>query len=186
MKKVEAIPTVRYQSSIMIKHPDIPSVECTIWDGDEGAVIDAVTMPPSPVQRPTARFNTRFADFELSVDGFQFGNAKVLVINPFRTLDTPPHYLGRIGSPDSLATHIHSSEKPSRASSRSLTRRSSTLGPIYNEIGAWTDYHFEVSPLPLVPEWRIPPQPQVQIISQTIFYEDPEEVRSEDSENING
>jgi len=153
----------------------------TYWEGEEGAAYVPGTLPPSPLQSATTRLDTPFADFELSRDGFQFGSAKIVMEHPFRTVHTHPKLLERVGSPDSLVNHMHSSDEPSLSSSGVLTRRSSTPGPVFNSLGTWTEYHFTAPPLPLAPQWQIPSQAHFQHISQNGVSDGyPESIRSEE------
>jgi len=150
-------------------------------EGEEGAPYVPGTLPPSPLQSATTRLDTPFADFELHGNNFQLGNAKIVMENPFRAITTHPKLLPRVGSPESLVNHIHSSDEPSVSSSGILTRRSSTPGPIYNGLGTWTGYYFHSSPLQLSPQWQIPPRPHFQLVNQSeASNEYPESILSED------
>jgi len=60
----------------------------TYWEGEEGAAYVPGTLPPSPLQFATTRLDTPFVDFELSHDGFQLGNTKIIMEHPFRTFHT--------------------------------------------------------------------------------------------------
>jgi hypothetical protein len=101
--------------------------------------------------------------------------------DPFRTITGHPKLLARVGSPDSLVNHIHSSDEPSVSSSGILTRRSSTPGPVFSGLGSWTGYHFHLPPLPLSPQWQIPQKPHFQHVSHNeTSNEYPESIPSED------
>jgi hypothetical protein len=163
-----------------VNHPDVPVADRSYLDGDEGAAYNPITLPPSPVQHATARLDSEFADFVLSWDGFQYGNSKVLVVEPFRAFETSLEIFERVGSPDSMANHICTSVEPSLASSGELTQGNSTPGPLLNGLGGWTATSlFYGLPLPLIPQWQIPPQPQFPHISQNMADKHPETIMSE-------
>jgi hypothetical protein len=131
--------------------------------GEEGADFEApvaLVAPLSPFQSTLSHFETRCADFIVVPNGFRFGNTNIVIEDPFHVSS---EVCERAETPDSLAKNFHSSDEPSMSSSGYLTRRSDSPGPVFNGVGGWTvGYFFSSPPLPLVPQWHIPLQPQYQ------------------------
>jgi hypothetical protein len=160
---------------------NIPLADRSYLEGDEGAAYVPGTMPPSPVQRATIRVDSPFADFELGLNGFQYGQDKVTLGEPFRSFEAIVDMFERSESPGSVANHGHGSDRPSRSTSDDLARNSAS-GDLLG-LGTWTKYFFNESPLSLVPQWQIPPRARFQHISQKGAPE--EDIESNPSEDLN-
>jgi hypothetical protein len=177
-----------FPSNLQNNRSDVPLADRSFLEGDEGAAYVPGTVPPSPIQLATIRVDTLFADIEYGRDGFQYGQAKIIQGEPFRRVDALAEMFERPESPDSLANHIHNSDRPSIPPSVVMTQRSSSPGPVWNELGTWTgSTYFVHSPLSLAPQWQIPLQPRFQHISENGAPEEyPESILPEDLNGRHG